>query len=124
MGLRLSQFSQNTRALLKEIVKRHKWQLLVGIAALVAVDLLQLYVPRLIKHAVDDLTQGTATASSLLYIAGFVVALALLIVGLRMAWRPLLFGFSRAMERDLRMRLFDHLQKMHWPILTIIPPAS
>ncbi|CAO0820933.1 hypothetical protein DFAR_2010007 [Desulfarculales bacterium] len=29
---------------------------------LVAVDLLQLYVPRLIKYAVDDLVQATSTA--------------------------------------------------------------
>lgn len=84
----------------------------------------QLYVPRLIKQAVDDLTLGSATTASLLNIAGTVVVLAVIIVGLRMVWRPLLFGFSRAMERDLRMRLFDHLQKMHLAYLDDHPPGE
>jgi len=90
----------------------------------VAVDLLQLYVPRLIKQAVDDLTTGAATADSLLKLSGVVMALALGIVLLRMVWRPLLFGFSRAMERDLRGMLFGHLHKMHLAYHDDHPPGE
>ena len=96
----------------------------MGLCALVAVDLLQLYVPRLIKQAVDDLTTGAATADSLLRLSAVVVGLALGIVLLRMVWRPLLFGFSRAMERDLREMIFTRLQEMHLAYHDQNPPGE
>ncbi|MRR09770.1 hypothetical protein EG831_06805, partial [bacterium] len=46
---------------LKKYVGRHRWPIMGGLAALVAIDLLQLQVPRIIKHAVDGLAVGSAT---------------------------------------------------------------
>jgi ATP-binding cassette subfamily B multidrug efflux pump len=98
--------------------------LAIGFVALVTVDLAQLYVPRLIKYAVDDLTAGTATTTSLLILGLTVLGLAILMAGLRILWRPMLFGFARAAERDVRSRLFEHLQSLHLGYLNDNPPGE
>lgn len=98
--------------------------LLVGFVALILVDVCQLYVPLLIKFAVDDLTYGRADASTLLAIAAGIMALAAAMALLRMIWRPLLMGFSRRVERDLRQRMFDHLQIMHTGYLSEKSPGE
>ncbi len=89
--------------------RRHAWRIILGFLALMAVDLFQLLVPRIIKSAVDSLEHGAATSSSLLRQAGLVMLLALLIGALRYWWRVLLLGFSRLVESDLRNRFFSHL---------------
>ncbi len=111
-------------AILKDLARRRWWLLAIGFVALVAVDLAQLYVPRLIKFAVDDLTAGTATSHSLLFLGLGVLGLAALMACLRILWRPMLFGFARAAERDLRRRLFDHLQSMHLGYLNDNSPGE
>ncbi|MFH1034764.1 MAG: ABC transporter ATP-binding protein [Pseudomonadota bacterium] len=110
--------------LLKDLAWRRRWGLALGLSALLGVDLLQLYVPRLIKFAVDDLASARATGASLLWQAGGVLALALGMALLRLVWRPLLMGFSRQVERDLRQRLFEHLQEMHLGYLVDHPPGE
>jgi ATP-binding cassette, subfamily B, multidrug efflux pump len=77
--------------------------------ALVAVDFLQLVIPRVIKTAVDALQFGSATPRALLVCGLYIVLLALLIAVLRFFWRSLLLGFSRSLETDLRSRLFAHI---------------
>ena len=99
--------------MVRAAARRRRWSLIAGLVTLVLVDLLQLYVPRLIKFAVDDLTLGKATEASLLWQAGAVAGLALAMALLRVIWRPLLFGFARLVETELRQELFDHLQSMH-----------
>lgn len=78
-------------------------------AALLVVDVLQLLIPRVIKHAVDQLSSFTATPSTLawsgLTIAGLAVAIGLF----RYIWRLLILGFSRIVEEDLRGRLYSKL---------------
>jgi len=81
----------------------------VGFLALVAVDFLQLVIPRVIKEAVDSIQFGTATSNSLLAAGAIIVVLALLIAVLRFLWRNMLLGFSRSVETDLRSRMVSHL---------------
>jgi ATP-binding cassette, subfamily B, multidrug efflux pump len=111
-------------AVLRGLARQRVRGLLVGFAALILVDVCQLYVPLLIKSAVDDLTYGRADASTLLAIAGGIMALATTMALLRMVWRPLLMGFSRRVERDLRKHMFDHLQMMHTGYLSEMPPGE
>ena len=88
---------------------RHRLRILLGLAALISVDLLQLLIPRVIKFAVDHLTDMTATPS-LLALAGVIVALLALGIGVfRYIWRRLILGFSRIVEEDLRNRLYAKL---------------
>jgi ATP-binding cassette subfamily B protein len=84
-------------------------RLLGGFSALVIVDLLQLFIPRVIKHAVDSLQKGVATPRGLLQCGLYIVLIAIAIAGFRYIWRQLILGFSRILEIDLRNRMFSHL---------------
>ncbi|MEW5913797.1 MAG: ABC transporter ATP-binding protein [Thermodesulfobacteriota bacterium] len=110
--------------ILLRLARQRAGSLAVGLAALILVDGCQLYLPRLIKFAVDDLTYGRADVQRLLTISGVVLALALVMALLRVLWRPLLMGFSRVVETELRQHLFDHLQAMHVGYLSDMPPGE
>jgi len=92
--------------------RRNLGILAIGVSSLLIVDLLQLFIPRVIKLAVDDLTRYQATSARLLSYAGMILALALGIVVFRVVWRRCLFGHSRQVEEALRNRLFAHLQTL------------
>ncbi len=89
--------------------RQYKLRLACGFLALLGVDFLQLWIPRVIKKAVDGLEFGIATESSLFYHGLTIVLLALGIALLRFCWRYLVLGFSRQLEIDLRSWLFSHL---------------
>ncbi|RJX35863.1 MAG: ABC transporter ATP-binding protein [Desulfarculus sp.] len=110
--------------ILLQLARQRAGGLAVGLTALILVDVCQLYLPRLIKYAVDDLTYGRADAQRLLTISGAVLALALSMALLRLLWRPLLMGFSRVVETELREQFFDHLQVMHVGYLSDMPPGE
>lgn len=84
----------------------------VGILCLMIVDVLQLCIPRIIKKAVDEMTAYRATPEALLWYAVYILALALVICGLRYVWRRCLIGTSRRVEEGLRNRLFHHIQTL------------
>lgn len=102
----------NNYRILLPYFRRNLSIIAVGVVSLLLVDLLQLFIPRVIKLAVDDLTRYQATSSQLLVYAGMVLALALGIVAFRFVWRRCLFGHSRQIEEALRNRLYDHLQTL------------
>ena len=87
-------------------------QILIGLMALLIVDVLQLFIPRVIKYAVDDLTSGTVSQFRLLVYGLEILLLALGIGGFRYIWRYFLLGAARRIEKALRGRLFMHLQTL------------
>jgi ATP-binding cassette subfamily B protein len=87
-------------------------QILIGLIALFIVDVLQLFIPRVIKYAIDDLTLGILSPSRLLLYGLEVLLLALGIGGFRYVWRYFLLGAARRIEKALRGRLFNHLQTL------------
>jgi len=84
-------------------------RLLLGLAALLGVDGLQLVIPRVIKQAVDAIGNGTADQGDLLGYGGVILLLAIAIAVLRFAWRNLILVFSRQLEVNLRRRLLAHV---------------
>jgi len=72
--------------------RRYAGRIVAGCAALIVVDFIQLYIPRVIKRAVDDLQAGTATSAGLLRYAAVILVLALAVALLRYFWRYFLFG--------------------------------
>lgn len=89
---------------------RRRWPLyLLGIALLIAVDLLQLAIPRLTGRAIDLLFAGTGGLGRLLAI---LAAIALLIAILRYFYRELLMGTTRHLEYYLREKLFRHALRL------------
>lgn len=100
---------KKTITVISPYFKRYAFRLLVGFLALVLVDFFQLWIPRVIKWAVDDLQQGVATPSGLLKYGAYIVLLALSIGGMRYCWRFFILGFSRLLEMHLRNRIFSHV---------------
>jgi ATP-binding cassette subfamily B protein len=110
--------SASIRTLLHIILPifRHHWlRLLGGFIALVAVDFLQLIIPRFVKTAVDSLTTQVATSGFLLRLSLSICLIAVVVAALRFAWRYLIIGFSRILEKRLRDRFFDHILRMDQP---------
>lgn len=89
--------------------RRHAVSLAVGLSALIVVDLLQLLIPRVVKHAVDGLTMQSATPASLAQAGLTVLGIAAAIGAFRYVWRLLILGFSRIVEEDLRNRIYSKL---------------
>lgn len=90
-------------------VKRHKWAVAFGLAALIFVDGLQLLIPLVVRSAVDGLAVGVPPAD-LLWSALAIAGLAAVIAIGRYLWRLGLIGSSRRVEEDLRNRLLEHIQ--------------
>ena len=77
---------------LKNDFWQNRWQFFIGLCALLIVDILQLFIPRVVKHAIDDLTAGGISSSHLMAYAGAILALAFGIGGFRYVWRYLPLG--------------------------------
>ncbi|MDR3090245.1 MAG: ABC transporter ATP-binding protein/permease [Desulfobulbaceae bacterium] len=101
-------------SLLRPFFRRHRSRLILGFAALVAVDILQLITPRIIKYGIDALTTGTSQ-DYLTSLAWLLLALAIFSAALRFCWRYMIVGFSRILEHGIRCRIFEHLLKMDAP---------
>ncbi len=97
---------------LKNDFIENRWRILIGLFALLVVDVLQLFIPRVIKYAIDDLTSGVIFLPQLLFYGIQVLILALAIGGFRYVWRYLLLGAARRVERTLRDRFLQHLQTL------------
>jgi len=99
-------------SLIKPYFVENRYLVLVGLLSLMTVDMLQLFIPRIIKAAVDDLTLLRADVQKMAIYAATMIAIALLIGAFRYVWRRCLLGTSRRVEEGLRNRLFEHIQTL------------
>ena len=122
--------SRQALALLIPIFNRFRLRLLVGFCALLGVDFLQLIVPKILKKGIDSLADQSADAHSLLLLATLILAIAACVALLRFVWRILIIGFSRILEKRLRVQLFAHLVRMdrsfyhHWSAGSLMAHAG
>jgi ATP-binding cassette subfamily B protein len=72
----------------------------------------QLYLPQLLRRAIDTIASGSFTLNDMLPIALLMVGIAVVIAIGRYFWRFFLGGASRRIEAELRERLFVHLQAL------------
>jgi len=98
--------------LIKPFLVERRWFILLGLACLIAVDFLQLFIPRIIKWTVDDLIAYRIDIITLLTYALYIVGIAVLIGIFRYLWRRCLIGTSRRVEEGLRNKLFYHIQTL------------
>lgn len=94
---------------LKRYFSKYKYHYIIGICALIAIDILQLIIPRVLRSAIDELTAGVAGLARLGQYFMIILALALGIAIGRFFWRYFIVGSSRKLERDLRTDLYNHL---------------
>ena len=99
-------------ALIRPYFWENRYKIVIGLASLIIVDLLQLFIPRIIKWAIDDLTSLQIDMTKLLVYASYMIVIAIFIGVFRYVWRRCLLGTSRRVEEGLRNRLFAHIQNL------------
>ncbi|MFM8525563.1 MAG: ABC transporter ATP-binding protein [Cyanobacteriota bacterium] len=95
-------------ALISRYLRPHRRTVLLGMAALVVVNLLSVSIPLQVRHVIDDLQEGFSLAT-LWRQSGLILVLATAMGGVRLVSRMLVFGVGRQVEADLKQRIFDHL---------------
>jgi ATP-binding cassette, subfamily B, multidrug efflux pump len=98
--------------LIKPYLSERRLSIVLGLVFLITVDFLQLFIPRIIKWAIDDLTGYRINKISLLIYALYIIGISILIGIFRYLWRRCLLGTSRRVEEGLRNRLFSHIQTL------------
>ena len=93
-------------------IRRYGWMYLLGIAALLAVDVFQVIIPRMTGQITDGLTSQTLGMPGVWQIALRILLMGLVVAIGRFGWRYFLFGASRLIERDLRNDMFSHLETL------------
>ncbi len=108
---------------------RYGWMLLLGIAALVAVDYFQLEIPELYKLIINGFNDGEVTVDGVIYpfnmdflldriCLPMLLIIAMMLLG-RFLWRVSFFGAAIKLETDLRNRMFDrsrHLSHQYYQV--------
>lgn len=92
--------------------KTRKKEYLIGIMMLMMVSLLQLIPPKVIGIVIDEIGKATLTRDALVKWLSIIAVAAIIMYGLRYAWRQLIFGSSNFLARTLREKLFRHFTKM------------
>ena len=93
-------------------VKRHGLQYILGIAALFAVDLMNVYIPRYTGEITDGLEAQTLDMDGVLGLILRILILGAIVALGRFFWRYFIFGASRSIEKEMRNDLFAHLQTL------------
>lgn len=102
----------NAINLVKSYFKENRWKIAIGLFSLIFVDVLQLFIPRIIKWTVDGLTSLQIDLKQLAVYALYMAVIAVMIGVFRYIWRRCLLGTSRRIEEGLRNRLFAHIQSL------------
>ncbi|MEN9387145.1 MAG: hypothetical protein RLZZ255_121 [Cyanobacteriota bacterium] len=94
--------------LIGRYLRPYRRTVLVGVAALVVVNLLSVALPLLVRGVIDDLQDGF-TFSDVLRQAALIITLATVMGGVRLWSRMLVFGVGRQVEAGLKQEIFDHM---------------
>jgi ATP-binding cassette subfamily B multidrug efflux pump len=94
--------------LIQRYLRPYRRTVLLGVAALVVVNLLSVTIPLMVRGVIDDLQDGF-TYSDVLRQAGIIVVLATVMGGVRLLSRMLVFGVGRQVEAQLKQKIFDHM---------------
>ena len=101
---------------------KYALMIVVGLAALVAVDYAQLMIPEMYRLVIDGVDKGQVEINGLMQTFDIdllwkqvCVPMFFIIVALvfgRFLWRVCLFGSGIRVERDLRKRMFEHCEEL------------
>ncbi len=91
------------------ILKKNALAIALGLFLLMAVDVVQLFIPKVLQIAIDKLEIPGFRQTELIKYALIIVGLSLFMALLRMFWRLNLIGSSLRLSRDLRQMYYDHL---------------
>lgn len=94
---------------------RERKRYLIGVILLIIAGVLELAPPKLLGSAIDEISGGTITVSSLVYYISVTLIILVVIYGITYVWMHSLFGGSNLVERLLRTRFMAHLLRMTPP---------
>jgi len=94
--------------LIGRYLRPHRRKLLIGVLALLVVNMLSVAIPMEVKTIVDDLKEGFSI-NDVFSQAIWIILLASTMACFRLFSRQLVFGVGRQVEVELRQRLFDHM---------------
>jgi len=93
-------------------VKRHWLRYAVGILALAAVDLMNVYIPQFTGRITDGLQAGTITMAGVWRLIGRIAAMGAGMAVGRFCWRYFIFGAALSIRKGLQEELFAHLETL------------
>ncbi|MFM9041291.1 MAG: ABC transporter ATP-binding protein [Vulcanococcus sp.] len=94
--------------LIQRYLRPYRRTVLLGIAALVVVNLLSVTIPLMVRGVIDDLQDGF-TYQDVIRQAALIVALATAMGAVRLVSRMLVFGVGRQVEANLKQQIFDQM---------------
>lgn len=96
-------------------LRPHQRQAWLGIGSLLLVNSMGVFLPWYIRVAIDDLAGAaplTQVGSRVAVYAGVVLAVATVMMGIRILSRVWMFGIGRQVEFDLKQGIFEHLLQL------------
>lgn len=96
---------------LKQYFLRYKSKILLGILFIIISNLLTVYVPIILKDAINDL-QNNVASKTLLNYAALIIGVSLIAGVFRYLIRQTIIVVSREIEYDLRNDFWSHIQKL------------
>ncbi|MFA7032483.1 MAG: ABC transporter ATP-binding protein, partial [Bacilli bacterium] len=100
---------------LAKYYRRYAWLYIIGIIALIGVDLIQVFIPAQIGYIVDTLNLGTLSAENKRYILTccyWILAIAVGMFAGRIIWRFTIFMASQKIEAAIRHEMFLKGEKL------------
>ncbi len=94
------------------LAKPFRTHYLIGILLLAVTNAGDLYIPQLLKEAVDSIAEGRFSLSSIGILVLIMAAVAAAVAAARFGWRYFIQGASRKIEAELRSNMFDHMLKL------------
>ncbi len=100
------------RWIFQEFVKKNIGSYFIGISALILSCIISLALPKMLGYIIDSLQTLSRTQNEIFWLAFLMLALSVLLFGLKFLWRHMIMGRSRDLECFLRAKLFAHLQTL------------
>ena len=100
---------------IKKYLKPFKTELLIGVIALLIVNIFSVVIPLEVKNIIDELQNGFSS-KFIISKSLWLITLATIMGIIRLYSRQIVFGIGRKVEVNLRQKLFDHLliQDPNW----------
>ena len=94
--------------LYKNLVK-HRWRYVKGLFFLIAINVLQILVPRLTGIVVDGLKTLSLSERDLIYYGALLIVISLMIFASHYLSRVQVMGASNLFDYEVRNEMFDHM---------------
>ena len=100
------------KMIFREYISKHIPKYILGLTALIASSIITIIIPQILGYITNALQDRTLTAEEIFWLAGLMLALAVLLVGLKFSFRSIIIGKSRDIECFMRSKLFEHMQTL------------